>query len=116
MAADPESGVPMPPNEDDEGRTLFAYEAAHEGRLVTRLVGIGGSNEDVRVVAEVYPVHAPATSEPQWRFYDFPTHERARRFADEAMLTLEYLGCAVTETAPHAAAAAAGRVMAGAAA
>jgi hypothetical protein len=106
----------MPPNDDDEqGRTLFAYEAVHDGRLVTRLVGIGGTHEDVRVVAEVYPVHAPETSEPQWRFYDFQTNERARRFADEAMLALEYLGCAVTETMTHAAETAR-RVMAGAAA
>ena len=87
---------------DEQGRTLFAYEAIHEGRLVTRLVGIGSGRADVRVVAEVYPVHAPETSEPQWRFYDFPSPERARRFADEALLALEYLGCSVSEPLPHA--------------
>jgi hypothetical protein len=87
---------------DEQGRTLFAYEATHEGRLVTRLVGIGSGGPDVRVVAEVYPVHAPETSEPQWRFYDFPSPDRARRFADEALMALEYLGCNVSEQLPHA--------------
>lgn len=90
------------PAGDEQGRTLFAYEAIHEGRLVTRLVGIGSRGADVRVVAEVYPVHAPETSEPQWRFYDFPSPDRARRFADEALLALEYLGCSVSEPLPHA--------------
>lgn len=91
-----------PPTGDGQGRTLFAYEAIHESRLVTRLVGIGSRGADVRVVAEVYPVHAPETSEPQWRFYDFPSPDRARRFADEALLALEYLGCSVSEPLPHA--------------
>jgi hypothetical protein len=103
MAADGEL-VPngMPPNGDEHGRTLFAYEAIHDGRLVTRLVGIGSGRADVRVVAEVYPVHAPETSEPQWRFFDFPSPDRAVRFADEALLALEYLGCTVSESVPHA--------------
>jgi hypothetical protein len=86
---------------EEQGRTLFAYEANHESRLVTRLVGIGSGGADVRVVAEVYPVHAPETSEPQWRFYDFPSPDRARRFADEALLALEYLGCSVSDSLPH---------------
>jgi hypothetical protein len=90
------------PNGDEQGRTLFAYEAIHDGRLVTRLVGIGSGGVDVRVVAEVYPVHAPETSEPQWRFYDFPSPDRARRFADEALLALEYLGCTISEPVSHA--------------
>jgi hypothetical protein len=100
MAAEGQFGtVGVLSTEDGQGKTLFAYEAVHDGRLVTRLVGIGSGGADVRVVAEVYPVHAPETSEPQWRFYDFPSHDRARRFADEALLALEYLGCAVTEPA-----------------
>jgi hypothetical protein len=102
MAAEGEQGPQgAAPVEDEHGRTLFAYEAAHEGRLVTRLIGIGSGGSDVRVVAEVYPVHAPETSEPQWRFYDFPSSDRARRFADEALLALEYLGCSVSEPLPH---------------
>ncbi len=103
MAA--EHDVGSSPLEDDaeQGRTLFAYEAVYDGRLVTRIVGIASGRGDVRVVAEVYPVHAPESSEPQWRFYDFGTHEQARRFADEALLALEYLGCTVTETVQHGA-------------
>ena len=103
MAAEGELGPNgMSPTGDEHGRTLFAFEAISDGRLVTRLVGIGSGGADVRVVAEVYPVHAPETSEPQWRFYDFPSPDRARRFADEALMALEYLGCSVSESLPHA--------------
>jgi hypothetical protein len=102
MAADLERGAAMPPQDDDEhGRTLFAYEAVQDGRLVTRIVGIRSGHADVRVVAEVYPVHLPEASEPQWRFYDFATHDEAYRFADEALLALEYLGCSATDTVSH---------------
>ena len=97
-----------PPRGDEHGRTLFAYEAMHDGRLVTRLVGISSGKADVRVVAQVYPVHVPETSEPQWRFYDFSSPDRARRFADEALLALEYLGCSVSEPGAQATGAAGG--------
>lgn len=104
MAADTPLGVvsSAPPG-DDETNTLFTYEVTHDRRLVTRLVGIelGREGHSVRVAAEIYPVHAPETSDPQWRFYDFPSREKARRFVDEALLALEYLGCTVAEPRTH---------------
>ena len=91
----------VPPLSDEQTNTLFTYEAKHDGKLITRLVGVAREGHWVRVAAEVYPVHAPETSDPQWRFYDFPTRERAHHFADETLLALEYLGCIVTESRMH---------------
>jgi hypothetical protein len=82
----------------DETSVLFVYEAAVDGRLVTRLFGIDTDGQAVRVAAEIYPVHAPETNDPQWRFYDFPARKNAQHFAEETLLALEYLGCIVTES------------------
>lgn len=92
-------GLPVRPG-DEHTNTLFRYELARDGRLVARLVGIG-DGQTIRVVGEIYPVLVPETTEPQWRFYDFPNREQAERFADEAVLALEYLGCTVAETRPQ---------------
>ena len=89
--------VPSFESGDEQTNTLFTYEMTHERRLVTRLVGVAREGHPVRVAAEIYPVHAPDNSEPQWRFYDFSSREQAQRFADEALLTLEYLGCTLME-------------------
>jgi hypothetical protein len=88
---------PGPPA--DRTSTLFAFEARRNGRLVTRLAGVQADGNRMRVAAEVYPVDVPETNEPQRRFYDFPTRREAQAFADEALLTLEYLGCTVTGSA-----------------
>jgi hypothetical protein len=97
MAAESPPGVAPHHARDADQTTLFSFEAVHDGRLITRLFGLGGEGSDVKIVAEVHPVHAPGDGEPQWRFYEFASVEEARRFADEALLALEYLGCAVTE-------------------
>ena len=76
---------------------LFAYEARKEGRTVAVLRGLAGVNGAVTVETKVYPVTAPANAEPQVRPYAFPTREQARRFVDEAILALEYLGCVLAE-------------------
>lgn len=85
----------------EQTSTLFSYDVAREGRLVTRLAGVYDGDQ-VRVVAEIYPVLAPETNEPQWRFYDFPNREKAYGFVDETLLALEYLGCTVTGTEARA--------------
>jgi len=82
----------------DETSVLFVYEAAVDGRLVTRLFGIDTDGQAVRVAAEIYPVHAPETNDPQWRFYDFPGRKHAQHFAEETLLALEYLGCIITDS------------------
>ena len=79
MAADTALGVlPPVPASSEQSNTLFTYEVAHDRRLITRLVGVALDREgrSVRVAAEMYPAHAPETSDPQWRFYDFPTREK----------------------------------------
>ena len=76
---------------------LFAYEARKEGRTVAILRGVEGVNGAVTVETEVFPVTAPANSDPQVRPYAFPTREQATRFVDEALLALEYLGCTLAE-------------------
>ena len=81
----------------DATSVLFVYEANTDGRLVTRLFAIDTDGEAVRIAAEIYPVHAPETNDPQWRFYDFPTRSHAKHFAEETLLALEYLGCLITE-------------------
>jgi hypothetical protein len=104
MAADTALGVVPPlPASDEQSNTLFTYEVAHDRRLITRLVGIDldGEGHSVRVAAEIYPIHAPQTSDPQWRFYDFPTREKAQHFVEESLLALEYLGCTVSESRTH---------------
>jgi hypothetical protein len=99
MAAErPLDPVHAPRPGAEHERTLFAYEAVRDRRLVTRLFVIDGDGRAVRVAAEIHPAHAPESSEPQWRFYDFPTLRSAQHFAEEALLALEYLGCTVTET------------------
>jgi hypothetical protein len=76
---------------------LFAYEARKEGRTVAVLRGVEGVNGAVTVETELFPVTAPANSDPQVRPYAFPTREQATRFVDEALLALEYLGCTLSE-------------------
>ena len=76
---------------------LFAYEARREGRTVAVLRGVEGVNGAVTVETEIFPVTAPANSDPQVRPYAFPTREQATRFVDEALLALEYLGCTLAE-------------------
>ena len=72
---------------------------------MVRLIGIDADTDRIRVAAEVYPVDTAEGSEPQWRFYDFPTLAAAQHFADQALLALEYLGCVVVEGAAGAASA-----------
>jgi len=76
---------------------LFLFEARKEGRTVAVLRGAAGDNGSVVVDTEIYPVTAPANSDPQTRPYTFPSRDQAMRFVDEALLALEYLGCVLAE-------------------
>jgi len=76
---------------------LFTHEARREGRTVAVLRGTAGDNGSVVVETEIFPVTAPANSDPQTRKLTFATREQARRFADETILALEYLGCVLAE-------------------
>jgi hypothetical protein len=79
-----------------ETRPLFAYDASKEDRVVIRLYGFEGDHQDVRVAAEVYPV-TRESSVPQWLLFTFPTGDHARRFVEEALVSLEYLDCVVAD-------------------
>ena len=81
---------------NDNG-TVFTYEARREGRTVAVIRGVAGSDGSVTVETQVYPVTAAATADPQTRPFTFKTREQALRFADEAVLALEYLGCVLAE-------------------
>ena len=99
MAVDTPKGlVPSAGAFGGRTRTLFAYDVSKEDRVVTRLYGFESDEHKVRVAAETYPCTAREDSAPEWLFFDFPTHDRALRFADEVLLALEYLGCAFTES------------------
>jgi hypothetical protein len=80
-------------------RTVFAYEVTKEQRTVVRLYGFTGDGQEVRVAAQVYP--SADTTDPEWYFSSFSSKELATRFADESLMALEYLGCAVTEPHPE---------------
>jgi hypothetical protein len=71
---------------------LFAYEARRDGRTIVRLRGTRGDGSAVTVLAEVTPAGA---DEPTRRPFAFTTREHAMRFVDEALATLEYIGCTV---------------------
>jgi hypothetical protein len=75
-------------------RETGRWEAKRDGRriAVIRCVEL---EEQVQVECEVFPpgggtaVEAAAPAGP----YRFPTAGEARRFIEEALLSLEYLGC-----------------------
>ena len=76
---------------------VFAYEARREGRTVAFIRGVAGNDGSVTVETEIYPVTASAAVDPQTRPFTFKTREQAIRFADEAVLALEYLGCVLAD-------------------
>ncbi len=79
------------------GGELFVREARKEGRTVVVLRGVPGRKTGVTVEADIYPITAPASAEPQRRPYAFPSRSDAERFAEQALLALQYLGCTVAE-------------------
>ena len=79
---------------------LFAYRAKRDGRAVADMFCLEEESltADVVVVAEIRPTHARDDSEPLRQVRAFPTSKQARRFVDEALIALEYLGCTVDAT------------------
>jgi hypothetical protein len=76
------------------GAPIFEYQLRREGRIVATIRGVqaGGG---FTVETEVHPASAKAGSPPVSRPFPFPTLDHARRFADEALVALEYLNCSV---------------------
>lgn len=81
--------------EKGASRELFAYEVRREGRPLVVLRGLLQGNGPALVVeAEVTRL---GDAEGVVRPFPFATEQQARRFVDEALLTLEYLDCTVLE-------------------
>ena len=79
---------------------LFSYRAEKDGRTVADMFCLEEESltADVVVVAEIRPTHARDDSELLRQVRAFPTSKQARRFVDEAMIALEYLGSIVSKT------------------
>lgn len=74
---------------------LFRYEVRRGNRPLVFLRGLQ-SAEGAWVEAEVHPATDPPTREALRRPYNFSSAAQAVRFADEAVLAFEYLGCTVS--------------------
>ena len=73
---------------------LFVREVRKDGRAVAVLRGLQRGN-GVTVETEVYPIGTKPGTEPRLRAFAFATHDQALRFVDDALDSLEYLGCTV---------------------
>jgi hypothetical protein len=59
------------------------------------LHGVEAASGGLDVETEAYPVGQKPDEPPLRRTFSFPTHEKARRFADEVLTALEYQNCLV---------------------
>ncbi len=73
---------------------LFAYELRREGRVVATVEGKKTVDGAV-VETVVFPVDQSAGGQGVPRSFSFGSTEHARRFVDEALVTLEYLNCSL---------------------
>ena len=84
---------------DNGGRSLFHHEVRYAGRPVVVLEGMPTAG-GVTVEATVYPVNDAPGAPPTTHPFSFSTAEQARRFTEDALVSLEYLDCTVAnETA-----------------
>jgi hypothetical protein len=73
---------------------LFTYEVRRSNRPLVLLRGLQDA-DGATVEAEIYPASDPPPKEAIRRPYTFSSAAHATRFADEAVLALEYLGCTI---------------------
>lgn len=78
------------------GTALFQHEARRDGRTIAVLRGERNGDGTVLVEATVTPL-GRAADQAITRPFTFPQAETARRFADETLQALEYLGCDVVD-------------------
>ena len=77
--------------------TVFTFRATKGDRVVLELFGLQDpTTPQVRVLAHVSNVRAAEERPPQKTLHAFPDIEHATRFADEAIVCFEYLGCIIT--------------------
>ena len=53
--------------------------------------------QGIRVDTEIHSVRAGDDEKGKRRSFAFPTSEQARKFADEALITFEYMGCTIKD-------------------
>lgn len=75
---------------------LFTHEARREGKVVARLEGMRAVDGSVVVEATVTPI-GRGPDAALTRPFPFPDAAHARRFVDDALESLEYLGCEIAE-------------------
>ncbi len=76
--------------------SLFQHEARRGGKVVAILRGVATPEGGVTVEAEVFPA-GKGPAESITRPFAFPSRSHATRFADEALLCLQYLDCEISE-------------------
>jgi hypothetical protein len=72
---------------------IFSYRALKGERQVMSLVAYALEGQQVRVDAQIASMQAQRGREPQSLSYTFPSREQAQRFADDAVISFEYMGC-----------------------
>ena len=89
--------LPLAPESEIDIRdwaAVFTYRATKGELVVSELFGLQDpTSQQVQVLAHVRNVRATVERPPQRKLHAFPNREQATRFADEAILCFEYLGC-----------------------
>jgi hypothetical protein len=79
----------------DGPRSLFRHEVRYAGRAVVTLEAVATA-DGVVVETEVFPVNDALGEPAATRPFAFSTTEQARRFVEDALVSLEYLDCTVS--------------------
>jgi len=91
----PSNTLGVEPAQAGSTRSLFDYEVRRDGRVVATLQG-RHSAAGTTVETEVFPITSAPGEPGRTRPFTFDSIEHARRFADEALVALEYLNCTIT--------------------
>jgi len=91
--------VPIAPVENAirVGPPVLGYEARKGGKRLMLLEGFAEPDGQITVDAEVWSARPDGRTEPVRSSYRFATAALAARFVEEAMVSLEYLGCDVAD-------------------
>jgi len=75
---------------------LFVHEARQSGKVIARLEGVRQADGGVIVEATVTPA-GKGPDAALTRPFTFADADHARRFIEDALESLEYLGCEIAE-------------------
>jgi hypothetical protein len=82
-------------SKSDGPRSLFRHEVRYDGRAVVVLEAVA-TGDGVVVETEVFSIIDAPGAPPATRPFAFSTLEQARRFVEDALVSLEYLDCTVS--------------------